>query len=277
MRDQAAGNYRPDRMHLELERRRDAEVAAAPAHRPIEIRMLVGRRTLHRAVSGHHFDRPHVVECHAVAGHQPAEATAERETADTGAADHTAGRGQAVQLRFTKELPPERAALNPRGPGSRIDVDPFHQRQVDDQAGVERAAPADVVATAANRDFEAQPPRELYGLGDVRGTAALRHEGRLLVDHAVVHATGFVEQRIGRLDQPAREGGGEVFDSGSDGSGHDDFSNHDPSTRRARSSRRGRRTRSGSTCISSSSVCLRPSRRRLGRDDGLGSARSWPR
>ena len=42
MRDDAAGDDRPDRMEVVFERRRDAEVAAAAANRPEQIGVLVG-------------------------------------------------------------------------------------------------------------------------------------------------------------------------------------------------------------------------------------------
>ena len=73
----------------------------------------------HAAVGQHHLGGPQVVERQAVLRHQPAEAAAERQAGDPGAADDAAGRREPVQLRLAVELPPEDAALRAHGARAR--------------------------------------------------------------------------------------------------------------------------------------------------------------
>ena len=125
MRHQPAGDHRADLVQLELERRRDAEIPAAAADRPEEIGMLVGIRARDGAVGEHHLRRAQVVERHAEARHQPAEAAAERQAGDAGARDDAAGGGEAVQLRLAVELAsraPRRRRMAMRVAGSTCDA-----------------------------------------------------------------------------------------------------------------------------------------------------------
>ena len=73
MGDQAAGDRRPDRMHLELERRHDPEVSAAAAKRPVQVRVLAGARRDDIAGRRDHLGREQIVSCEAVLRHQPTE------------------------------------------------------------------------------------------------------------------------------------------------------------------------------------------------------------
>ena len=189
-------------MQGELERRRDAEVAAAAAHGPEEILILERARAGDLAVGQHEIDGLQVVERHAVLGQQPAEAAAEREAADAGRADDPAGRREAVHLRLAIEDLPERAALGLRRARRGIDVHAAHLRQVDHHAAVDGRAAADVVPAAADGDLEPLVARELDRVDDVGHAAALGDERGTLVDEAVVHAPHAVVGGVGGLDDP---------------------------------------------------------------------------
>src|SRR5690606_26874661 len=79
--DEAAENFALHGMKPELERRDDAEVAAAAAHAPIELRVLLGVCVQELAVRRDDVYAEHVVEREAEAPPDAAEATAEREAA----------------------------------------------------------------------------------------------------------------------------------------------------------------------------------------------------
>ncbi len=179
----------------------------------IEIRVLVSRCAADRAVCHHHFRGLQVVEREAVLRHQPTEAAAERQAGDAGRADHAAGRRETVELRLAIELLPQHAALGPRRSRGRIDVNAFHRREIDHQAAVDGSASADVVATAANGDFEAERARELDGIRNVSRSMTPGDECRPLVDEAVVDAAGVVVSGICRLEDSAGEGGGNLFEA----------------------------------------------------------------
>ena len=111
-----------------------------------------------------------------------------------------------VQLGVAVEFLPQHAALRARGASGGVDVDPFHRRQVDHQAAVDRRPPRDVVAAAADRDVEVQRARQLDGVGDVRHALAARDQRRPFVDEAVVDAAHLVVAGIGRLKKLAGKG-----------------------------------------------------------------------
>ena len=91
-------------MEPELVRGHDAEVAAAAAHAPEEIFVLVLARLDEPAVGRDDVRRDQVVAGEAVLGRQPAVAAAEREAADAGRRHAPARRRQAEHLRVAVEL-----------------------------------------------------------------------------------------------------------------------------------------------------------------------------
>ena len=101
-------------MQAELELGDDAEVPAAAAEAPEEIRVLVGARAHELAVGGDDVGREQVVDREAVLALQPADPAAEREPGDAGVRDDSAGRREPERLRLVVELAPEHAGLNSR-------------------------------------------------------------------------------------------------------------------------------------------------------------------
>ena len=103
-------------MELVLELGDDAEVAAAAANGPEQVRVLGRAGSTDLAVGGDDLDRAQVVAGHAVAAHQPAETAAERQTGDAGRGDRAAGRRQPVRAGRLVEVGPGRAALGAGSP-----------------------------------------------------------------------------------------------------------------------------------------------------------------
>ena len=91
-------------MEAVLERGHDAEVAAAAAQCPEEIGMLVGAGAQHVAVGGNELERHDVVAREAVFPREPADAAAERQTANTRLRDDAERHRQAEDVRLAIEL-----------------------------------------------------------------------------------------------------------------------------------------------------------------------------
>ena len=210
VRDQAAGDHRADRVQPVLERRGDAEVAAAAAEAPEQVRMLVGAHGQDAPVGRHELDREQVVGGEAELRHQPAETAAERQAGDSRRRDRAARDGEAVELRLAVELLPEHAALRAHRPRGGIDVDALHRREVDHQPAVGDGGAGDVVPAAADRELPALLARGVDRADDVRRPAAAGDQRGPPVDQPVVDATHLVVGRISRLENLS----GEALDEG---------------------------------------------------------------
>ena len=81
--DQARRHFRADRVQSELELGHDAEIAAAAAQRPEEVRVLRLRSRAEFRRQRSRLRREQIVDGHSVLARQPAEAAAEREAGDS--------------------------------------------------------------------------------------------------------------------------------------------------------------------------------------------------
>ena len=82
--DEAAQHVGPDRVEPELEAGDHAEVAAAAAESPEQVRVLGRARAHHLTCRSHDLGGLEVVDRHAVLATEPAEATAQRQSCDAG-------------------------------------------------------------------------------------------------------------------------------------------------------------------------------------------------
>ena len=189
-------------MDVELQGRGDPEVAAAAATSPrtrsafssrlaVTTRPSASTSCAERRLS---IARPYLPL-------QPAEPAAKRQSADARRRDDAAGAGEAVDLRLAVVLTPRSAALRARRPRRRIDVDPLHQREIEQQSAVDRRASRDVVAAAAHRDLEAVLPSEPRRHRRRRRHCGSGRSERPLVDQAVVHQTRIFVSGVERLQQ----------------------------------------------------------------------------
>jgi len=105
-----------DRVQPELQRGHQAEVAAAAAQRPEEVRVLPLAGHQETAVGGHHVGRDQVVAGEPVATAEIAHAAAERQAAHAGGGDDAAGGGQAERVGGRVEVAPGGPALRARRP-----------------------------------------------------------------------------------------------------------------------------------------------------------------
>ena len=110
---------RVDLVQGELEGGDHAEVAAAAADGPEQVRVLTGRGPPHPAVGGDHLGRDQVVDAEPVFAGQPAHAAAQREPGHAGVADQPGGHGQpvgrAAASRSASSAPPPARARRAAG------------------------------------------------------------------------------------------------------------------------------------------------------------------
>ena len=147
-------------MAAELERGHHAEVTAAAAQRPEQVRVLVGASGDERAVGEHDVRGQQAVDREPEPPGQVAGPAAERETGDPGGAEDARGDGQAEGARGVVDVAPDAAALGDYGLGPGVDPNPAHRRKVDDQGVVPHPQAAGVVPAAAHRDSQVMVARE---------------------------------------------------------------------------------------------------------------------
>ena len=123
--EHAAAKHGTELMQAILERRDDAEIAAAAAHAPEQIRVLLLARLEQSAVRGDNVDGNHVVAGQAVLADQPAHATAKGQSGDTRGGDHTHRCRQPEGLRLAVEFADGEAGFGSHCLRDRIDANPF--------------------------------------------------------------------------------------------------------------------------------------------------------
>src|SRR5512132_3280712 len=99
---------RTERMQSELETRHDAEVPAAAAQSPDELRFFGATGSDDIPRRGHHFGSGEVVGREPVPPHQPADPTSQREACDPGMRDQASRARQPVRLGRRVEVGPRR-------------------------------------------------------------------------------------------------------------------------------------------------------------------------
>ncbi len=110
----------------ELQRRHDAEVAAAAAEGPEEIGLVVAVGADEATVGGDELDRVDARRRQAVPAAEEAQATADRVADDADVGRRAGERGETVLGGRLDELDRPDACLDPRDPALRVDLDPPH-------------------------------------------------------------------------------------------------------------------------------------------------------
>ena len=121
-------------MQIEIERGDDTEIAAAAAHAPVQLGILLRARAQDLALPGDDLDGAHVVQRKAEAPRDAAEAAAERETADARVRDGARGGDEAACHRLMVQVAQQAAAGHVRDARTGIDLHAAQERQVDQHA-----------------------------------------------------------------------------------------------------------------------------------------------
>ena len=199
-------------MQAEFEVRDDAEVAAAAAHAPEQIRILLGAGVPKLSVGGDHVHRLEVVDRHAESAREATEAAAGRQAAHAGVRHRAERRHESVRHALVIHLAEQRAALDPGAPRARIHAHSAEIRQVDLHAAVAGRLARVAVAAALHRDQQVVRAREGDGCLDVGRAARLRDEGRVLVERRIQDQARLVVAVVAGEQQLAAHLRGEVAD-----------------------------------------------------------------
>ena len=179
-------------MQRELERRHDAEVAAAAPQGPQQVGVLVLAGADQPPVGRHDLGRDEVVDREPVAAPEPADAAAEGEPAHAGVGDEAARRRQAERLRRGVNVAPRRAALDRCAPPFWVHAHVAHGRQVDHQRTIAHRVAGDVVSATPDGNGEAVRPGDLDGRDDVGHVRDPDDDRGSTVDHRVPHGPRLV-------------------------------------------------------------------------------------
>ena len=136
---------------------------------------------------------------------QPSEAAAKCQPGDPRRRDYAACAREPVDLRLAVVFAPGDAALRARRVRSWIDMDAFHERQIDHDSAVERRTAGNVMAATPHRDLDTMLAREVHSIDDVCHALAARNQERPFVDQAVVDAPRVLVPGIGWLEQLSAE------------------------------------------------------------------------
>ncbi len=197
--------HRADRVQPEEERGDDAEVAAAAAHRPEQVGVLIRIGGDEAAVGEHHIHLEQVVNRQAERAREVADAAAERQPADSRRGDEAARGRQPEWMCRVVYLAPQGATGDPRRPVNRVHADAFHVGEVDHEPVVDGAQPGAVVPAAAHRERQLLLAGKIHCCHHVCGIHTLRDQPGPPVNHAVVHFARRFVVKIAGLDQPATQ------------------------------------------------------------------------
>jgi hypothetical protein len=136
-----------------------------------------------------------------VVADEPADAAAEGESGDPGAGHQPAGQCQAEGLGLVVEVAPQAAGLRDDPTGCRIDPDPGHRGQVQDEPAVGGGEAGDAVSATAHREREPLAAGELDPADHVGHAGGADDRDRPGVVGAVPDRPGLVVVRAGGRHQ----------------------------------------------------------------------------
>ena len=192
-------------MQVELERSHDAEIAAAAAHRPVQVLVLFGARVTELTVRVHDVYRLDVVEREAEAPRQAAEARTQCQPADASVRYRAGGRDEAERHGLVIQFAEQAASGDPGPAGCRVDAHAAHGRQVDLHAAFAGGLAGVAVPAALDRQQQVLLASKVHGRADIRGAARLDDQRRVLVDRLVAYVPGNVVAGIAGQQQRAAQ------------------------------------------------------------------------
>ena len=136
--DQHAAGELADVRQPVLEAGHDAEVAAAAADRPEQVRLVLGVHAPQLSIGRHDLGGEDVVDRQAVEAAEVADAAADGDAADPDRAGVPEA-GRETVLDGLGDLASGQAGLGPGGPAVGVDLEALHVAEIDDDAAVDRA------------------------------------------------------------------------------------------------------------------------------------------
>ena len=187
----------------ELQPGGDAEVAAAAADRPEEVRVAGGVGEDDPAVRGDQLGREQVVDREPVLADEEAHSAAQRDAADADRAGvPETGREPVLRGRH-RVLARGQTGLRPRRALAVVDGERPHLGQVDHDAPVGHAVAGRAVAAAAHRELQPGIPGREDRASDVGCVRHPHDRGRAAVDPALEDGASAVVLVVAGQDHPA--------------------------------------------------------------------------
>ena len=194
-------------MQAERKRSYHSEIAAAAAHRPEQVLVLVLIGRHEASVGENHVDGQQIVDRQTVFARQVADSTAQSQAAHAGGRNNSARHGQPERVRRVVHIAPHASARHLRRLGGRVHPHAPHARQVDHHAAVATPQARTVVSAAAHRQQDPVFARVVHARHHVCGVGAPDDRRRFLVDHRIVQFSGFIVIRVTRLNEVAAHTG----------------------------------------------------------------------
>src|SRR5213078_219548 len=137
-----ASGDRADRMKLALEGRRDAKIRTGAAQRPEKVGMTFGVSSQHASFRGHHLRGEQIIARSAVQSGEPAQSTAQDDTARANSGTLSKHRREPMPARCPRHFATQYATFGAGRSPQRIDGNLLHSREIDDHA--RRTSPSQV-------------------------------------------------------------------------------------------------------------------------------------
>ena len=151
-----------------------------------------------------------IVDAQATLAAQIAEASGEREPANTGLGNQPARCGKTESLGFSVHIGPSGTAFDHGDAPHRVDMHGAHLREVDHDASVANSMAGDVMPAAPDRHGQALGSREAHGPDNIRRASASGNGGGASVDHRVPELACAVEIRVALGQHATSEIGPEI-------------------------------------------------------------------
>ena len=148
-------------MKTALKGRRYAKIRAGAAQRPEKVGVLFGVRGKNACVRGHNSSGKQIVARSAVQSGEPAQSTAQDDTARANSGTLSEHRREPMPTRCPRHFATQHAAFGAGCAPQRIDRNPLHSGEINDQAV--RTSPSQVTVPACARcHFQFMKPRKLH-------------------------------------------------------------------------------------------------------------------
>src|SRR5262245_14695779 len=190
-------------MELECESRDDAEISAATAKRPEQVRVFISACLNKVAIGQYDIGREEIIDTQPKFASEMPDSTAKSQSADASGRNDSAWRCEAEYMRCVIDVSPGASAPDNDRARFRIDTCIFYRAEVDDQSVVADSQAPRVMSAAADRHEQIVLSSEVHGGNDVRHVRTTGNQPRLFVDHSVVHLTSFIVILVTRFDQSA--------------------------------------------------------------------------
>ena len=192
-------------MGPEQEAGHHAEIAAAAAKRPEEVRVYRLARSDKPTVGQHDVGLDQTIDGEPVLAAQIAVTAGKREASDAGGRDDAKRHSQSERVRRVIDLSGQAARGDPRSLGRRIDPYALHHRKIDNETIIDAAEPGSIMAAATYGDGQILLAAEVHSRDHIGRVGAARDQMRPLVDHRVIKLARLIVFGVVAADKRAAQ------------------------------------------------------------------------